>query len=74
MKRDINYVTSPNIVNVDKLYESYISIPGNELKTNRDFMEFLSVNSLEREDFLKKYSEYEVVQSGAVSILIVSAL
>lgn len=64
-------VSSPNITDIDRLYEIYQSTPyfDSSTKSMDQFYTFLSTNSNQRQLFLEEYCDYNFVSLDGIVIL-----
>lgn len=62
-------VSAEDISGMDKLFEIYKSLQGNESASQSGFQDFLSVNSAERIVFLETYCDYSFLPVDRTTIL-----
>ncbi|MBK5720155.1 hypothetical protein JGH11_04640 [Dysgonomonas sp. Marseille-P4677] len=65
--RDI--VSTEDISGMDRLFEIYKTLPGNEASTVSEFNDFMSVNSSGRAVFLNTYCDYSFMRVERTTIL-----
>lgn len=64
-------LTSPDISGIDRLFEIYKTIPGRDesITDIALFYRFLTRKSIERQQFLDNYCDYEFLTAGTTVIL-----
>lgn len=70
MKRTL--VSSPNISNIDTLFEIYKSLEGNTDTTMTEFYAFLCVDSIHRRLFLESYCDYSFSEHPYAFVLMIT--